>query len=125
MLTPTVLVVEDDKAFRTHLATALADEYAVHATECATEALGFLRENSVAALLVDMAMPDGDGLSVLAYAGAMSPKPHVVVLSPVARPTDAVKAMRLGASDYLVKPCDMDAVRRSIHDALAMTQGAG
>ena len=119
MRTPMILIVEDNNALRTRLAVALADEYAVHGAECAGEALGFLKENNVEALLVDMAMPDGDGLVVLAHAGGMSPKPHVVVLSPVARPAEAVKAMRLGASDYLVKPCNMDVVRRSIHDAFS------
>jgi len=119
MRTPTVLIVEDNKALRKRLAVALADEYAVHGAECAGEALGFLKENSVEALLVDMAMPDDDGIVVLAHAGGMSPKPLVVVLSPIARPAEAAKAMRLGASDYLVKPCDVDVVRRSIHDAIS------
>lgn len=120
MRTPTILIVEDDEALRTRLAMALADEYAVHGAERAGEALSFLSENNVEAILVDMTMPGGEGLVVLAHAGGMSPRPHVVVLSSIARPAEAVKAMRLGASDYLVKPCDIDTVRRSIHEGFTV-----
>lgn len=115
----TILIVDDDSCLRMSLATALADEYTVHAVSSGSAAVRFLERNSVDLILLDMVMSEGDGLSVLSHTTGLNPKPRIVVLSVVDQVDKAVKAMRLGASDYLVKPCALGRVRSVIRRALA------
>jgi two-component system OmpR family response regulator len=115
---PTVLVVEDDALMRQSLTTALSADFRVRAAGSGAEARGLLRRVKPDAVLLDMVLPDGDGFAVLAAVEGVSPRPQVVILSALDQVTKAVKAMRLGASDYLVKPCGLDKVRGVINDAL-------
>lgn len=114
----TVLIVEDDAQLRTSLAAALTDDYLVKSAGSGREAIGFLRESMADVVLLDMVMSEGDGFTVLGHIAGMSPKPHVVVLSVLDQIAKAVKAIRLGANDYLVKPCDLHTVRTAIRQAL-------
>ena len=107
----TVLIVEDDGCLRSCLATALAGDYQVQTAGSGAEALQYLRQHRADAVLLDIVMPDGDGFAVLSHIAAMEHRPQVVVLSAIDQVAKAVKAMRLGASDYLVKPCALDKVR--------------
>jgi two-component system OmpR family response regulator len=115
---PTVLVVEDDATMRQSLAAALSADFRVQAAGSGAEAKALLRRLKPDAVLLDMVLPDGDGFAVLATVEGVSPRPQVVILSALDQVTKAVKAMRLGASDYLVKPCGLDRVRGVINDAL-------
>lgn len=114
----TVLVVEDDASMRQSLAAALSSDFRVHTAGSGAEAMRMLRSCRPEAVLLDMVMPDGDGFSVLAAVDSIEPRPRVVVLSALDQVTKAVKAMRLGASDYLVKPCRLDKVRGVLNDVL-------
>jgi two-component system response regulator AtoC len=107
----TILIVEDDGCLRASLATALGGEYQVRAVDGGTAAVNFLRENTVDLILLDMVMAEGDGLTVLSHVAGMSPRPRVVVLSVLDEVRKAVKAMRLGADYYLVKPCDLERLK--------------
>jgi DNA-binding response OmpR family regulator len=106
-----VLVVEDDDGLRGSLATALAGDYEIHTVGSGGAAVKFLRKHSVDAVLLDMVMPDGDGFTVLTQASRMRPAPRIAVLSAETQVGKAVRAMQLGAADYLVKPCPLDEVR--------------
>ena len=117
----TVLIVEDDECLRTSLATALANEYMVRTVGGGLEALRFLKQNTVDLILLDMVMSAGDGFTVLAQVAKMSPKPQVVILSVLDQVGTAVKAMRLGADDYLVKPCALNTVREIVRKVLGGT----
>ncbi len=110
----TVLVVEDDAPFRESLVTALSDEYLVWGFDGGRKALDFLRRYSVDVMLLDMVLLDGDGFAVLAALAGLERRPHIVILTVLDQVDKAVKAMRLGASDYLVKPCDLNTVREAI-----------
>lgn len=110
----TVLVVEDDGPFRDSLVAALCDEYLVCGFDGGRKAVDFLRRYPVDVVLLDMILVDGDGFTVLGALAALDRRPHVVILTVLDEVAKAVKAMRLGASDYLVKPCDLKTVRRAI-----------
>jgi DNA-binding NtrC family response regulator len=116
--TRTVLIVEDDGPMRQSLAAALSSEFRVLTAGSGTEAIRTLRESRPDAVLLDIVMPDGDGFSVLGAVEGLRPRPRVVVLSALNQVTKAVKAMRLGASDYLVKPCGLDRVRSVLNGVL-------
>jgi two-component system response regulator AtoC len=103
----TVLVVEDDAVARAalceHLSTA---GYGVRAAANAEEALAVLRgSRAVDAVLLDLVMPDLDGFELLRRHREADGRAAVIVLSGVAGTESVVKAMKLGAADYLLKPC--------------------
>jgi FixJ family two-component response regulator len=104
---PIVYLVDDDDAVRTALARLLmADGIAVRAFGSATEFLSCHDPATPGCLLLDMCLPDLDGLSVqqaLLDSGCERP---VVFMSGVGRVVDSVRAMKAGAVDFLTKPCD-------------------
>lgn len=110
----TVLVVEDDGQFRDSLVAALSDDYLVWGFDGGRKAIDFLRRYPVDVVLLDMVLADGDGFTVLGALAALDRKPHVVILTVLDQVAKAVKVMRIGASDYLVKPCGLNTVRKAI-----------
>ncbi len=65
-------------------------------------------------MVLDMVMAGGDGFTVLSQAVGSDPKPRVVVLSVVDQVDTAVKAIRLGASEYVIKPCNLDELKSAL-----------
>lgn len=99
-----VLVVEDDPQLRRFLRAALtANDYGiVEATSCA-EALQLAPSHNPGLVLLDLGLPDGDGLEVTRRLREWSRAP-IIVLSARGREEDKVKALDNGADDYLTKP---------------------
>jgi len=116
----TTLIVDDDGSLRDALAGALVDdEHEIHTAAGGLEAIRLLQQRPVDVVLLDMVMSDGDGYAVLAHLLGVNPKPKVIVLSVLDHVRSVVTAMKLGADDYLVKPCELRVVRRAICRALA------
>jgi len=113
-----ILIVEADRHFRERLTSGLAGEHMVRAVAEGREAVDLIRQSMVDVVLLDGVVRDG-GLTVLGCVAGMDPRPSILVLSELNQPAMAVKAMKLGASDYLVKPCGLDAVRKAIRDVIA------
>jgi two-component system, OmpR family, KDP operon response regulator KdpE len=99
-----VLIVEDDPAMRRFLHSALTSHGFVVA-QATTRAQGeqLAVETSPAAILLDLGLPDGDGIELLRKLRAWSKTP-VIVLSARDREDDKVIALDAGADDYLTKP---------------------
>ena len=106
-----VLVIDDEKAIRETLSAILTDEgYAVTAVESGEEGLRRLVEESYDLVFLDVWLRDRDGLSLLeATDGRLSDVP-VVMISGHANVETAVRAVRLGAYDFLEKPLSLDRV---------------
>ncbi|HET6437306.1 MAG TPA: sigma-54 dependent transcriptional regulator [Anaeromyxobacter sp.] len=103
----TVLVVEDDEAARSALTGFLeAAGYRVRWAVTGAEALTALGSGPADAVLLDLVLPEPDGFEVLRRTRAGDPALPVVVLSALAQAEDVVRAMKLGATDYLPKPFD-------------------
>ena len=102
-----ILVVDDEPEIRASLEEILQEEgYTVTTAASAGEALTLLRDAAYDVLLLDIWLPDRDGLEVLADTqslGAES-RPEVIVISGHANIATAVKATKLGAFDFLEKP---------------------
>jgi two-component system response regulator AtoC len=104
----TVLVIDDDEDSRTSLASFLsAAGYRVRAAPGGADGLAQLAEGGADAVLLDLVMPDLDGFEVLRRIRSQDPRLPVVVLSGLSQAEDVVRAMKLGASDYLPKPFDV------------------
>ena len=106
-----ILVIDDEKAIRETLSEILSDEgYAVTAVESGDEGLRRLLDERFDLVFLDVWLRDGDGLSVLeAAAGRLSDTP-VVMISGHANVETAVRAVRLGAYDFLEKPLSLERV---------------
>jgi two-component system KDP operon response regulator KdpE len=101
---PKILVVEDDKNIRQCLRVPLARQgYRVIESRTGREAIEYVLDQKPDMLLLDLGLPDIDGLDVIRLLRGWSNIP-IVVLSARCRETDKVKALDLGADDYLTKP---------------------
>src|SRR5512144_1873095 len=102
----TILVVEDDPSSRAAVCEHLAATgYRVRAAATAREALAALQASpAVDAMLLDLVMPDMDGFEVLRRHREAEGRAAVIVLSGLAGAESVVRAMKLGATDYLLKP---------------------
>jgi two-component system response regulator AtoC len=117
----TVLVVEDDEAARTALTGFLqATGYRVRWAGNGADALSAVASGPADAVLLDLVLPEPDGFEVLRSARASDPRLPIIVLSALAQAEDVVRAMKLGATDYLPKPfepAELDLVLRRALDA--------
>jgi two-component system, response regulator RegA len=106
-----VLVVDDDERFALTLATALARRgYAAHVAHDAAGALETARTRNPEAAIVDLKLGTDDGLALIEPLRRAHPQMRIVVLTGYASIATAVKAIKLGADDYLAKPVTAGAV---------------
>jgi NtrC-family two-component system response regulator AlgB len=106
-----ILVVDDEKNIRTHLATYVRS--LGHTAETAADAaaaLDAIGQNAFDVVLTDVRMAGMDGLALLRELRRRRPQVVVVLMTAYATVAQAVDAMRAGAYDYLVKPFSLDQV---------------
>jgi DNA-binding response OmpR family regulator len=106
MTAPLVTILDDEPAIRTMLADALeAAGFRTMAFGRATEFEAALRSTSPDVCLVDLSLPDRDGLS-LVHRLALEQGATVIIISGRAEVQDRVTGLELGADDYIIKPFD-------------------
>ncbi len=106
-----ILVIDDEKAVRETLVEVLADEgYAVTSVDSGEEGLRRLREEDFDLVLLDVWLRDRDGLSILEAGSSRLREIPVVMISGHASVETAVRAVRLGAYDFLEKPLSLERV---------------
>jgi DNA-binding NarL/FixJ family response regulator len=105
-----VLIADDHEVVRSGLKSMLAGTEVKIVGEVATgsEAVKFALENELEVVLLDIRMPDGDGLTVLGRIKLDKPDLPVLILSTFDNPTYVARAVALGASGYLLKGCTRD-----------------
>ena len=127
-----VLIVDDEAEIRSSLEAILSEEdYLVTSTGTAAEALELLRDADYDAVLLDIWLPDGDGLDVLRQIrgdasnnpqqsdGALRPNPpEVIMISGHGTIEAAVRATKLGAYDFLEKPLSLDRTLLVLRNAI-------
>ena len=103
LVSPTLLIVDDEKSTRDGLRTALEEKFDVYAAPDAAGAWQLLEKEPVDVLLTDLRMAGEDGLALIRKAKAL-PKPPVCILMTAYGSEDlAVEAMKQGADDYISK----------------------
>jgi len=118
-----VLVVEDEPHIRDVIARKLAGEgHEVAATGSGAEALRLIAEGRPDAILLDIGLPDVDGVSVCEEARRLTSAP-IVMLTGEASPQMAVRALDVGASDYVRKPVDLGELAARVRAALRARTG--
>ncbi|RKH13028.1 sigma-54-dependent Fis family transcriptional regulator [Corallococcus praedator] len=115
-----VLVVDDEESVRTFLSELLGSSgYQVRCASSGSQALEMLSGGSFDAVLLDVVMPEMSGLEVLRRYRGNGGNAPVIVLSALSGADDAVRALKMGASDYLAKPFGND----ELQDVLARALG--
>lgn len=119
-----VLVVDDDPAILRTLAINLrARDYEVETAADGRSALQIVDERPPDVILLDLGLPDLDGITVLRRLRQSSAVP-VIVLSARAESDDKVEALDLGANDYVTKPFGMDELLARVRAATRATATA-
>ena len=119
-----VLVVDDEAAMRAALeANFRRQGWKVTTAGGASEALERFRLAPCPLVVTDMRMPDGDGLRVMQGVRALAPETAVIFLTAFANVPEAVKAMREGACDYLIKPISFEQLKESAARVLTSRVG--
>lgn len=127
MTQSTLLIVDDDAAFRRRLMQLLSDELpAAIVTEAGTaeEALRLVSESPWDAVLLDIHLPARSGLDILPELRAMRPALPILMISHLPEDPYRSSSMRLGASSYVAKAHVMDRLVLELHRCLRIEGGA-
>lgn len=120
-----ILIVDDEAEIRDSLESILREEgYTVASTGTAAEALELVRDVEYDVVLLDIWLPDGDGLHVLSEIRQMTlaAPPEVVIISGHGTIESAVRATKLGAYDFLEKPLSLDRTLLLLKNATSARQ---
>jgi DNA-binding NtrC family response regulator len=96
----------------------LSERYDCREAASTKEALALLAENEFALVITDMLMPGLSGVELLRKIVEMYPYTGVIMVSGINQPHRALDAVRLGAFDYLIKPCDLNVLELTAERAL-------
>src|SRR3954470_8732900 len=102
-MTPTLLIVDDEKTQREGLRAALEDRYDVYLAEDAKAATELLEREHFDVLLTDFRLPGEDGMKLIARAKSLSKPPICILMTAYGSEEVAVEAMKRGADDYIAK----------------------
>ncbi len=113
-----LLIVDDEEAIRALFVSCLSGRYVCDEAASVEEALQRLAEREFALVITDMIMPGLSGIELLRKIMSGYPDTAVIVASGIDRAQRALDAVRLGAFDYLLKPCDLDVLELCVERAL-------
>ncbi len=114
----TILVVDDEHGVRQSFNMVLKDEYNLFLAGTGQEALNIFTNNSIDMILLDICLPDSDGLELLEKFKEADPKTEIIMVTAVNEVQTAVKAIKLGAYEYIIKPFIVDDILTVIGRAL-------
>jgi len=106
-----ILIIEDDKNLNKGLSIALNKEYEIISLNTISESKKYI--DKVDLILLDMNLPDGDGLEIIEYARLTSSVP-IIVLSAIDLEAYIISSINLGADDYLTKPFSLGILEAKI-----------
>lgn len=120
-----VLIVDDEEIVRlSHLRSLASIGCTALMVEDGTRALQAMEQQAFDVILLDLRMPDLDGMDVLKTVKQRWPDCEVVVITGYPSIESAKEAVRLGAYNYLAKPLGPDDVVKATHDAMTQKQWA-
>jgi len=113
-----LLIVDDDRGSRESLRQVFAKSYTLSLADNARTALKLLASDPVDLVLLDVLMPEKDGITLLKELHDLYPELPCVMVSASASVRPIVEAMKAGAYDFVVKPFDVDEIRRIVSRVL-------
>lgn len=115
---PTLLIVEDERATREGLRSALEEEFDVYTAAGKTEAMAILKTEPIKLLLTDLRLGGDSGMDLLDAALALPDPPVAIMMTAYGSVDTAVEAMRRGAWHFVTKPLNLDEVEMLLKRAL-------
>ena len=114
-----ILIVDDEEVVRlSHLRSLESTDCNARAAEDGRQAISVMEEQDFDVVLLDLRMPDLDGMDVLKTIKQRWPSSEVVVITGYPSIETAKQAVRLGAFNYLTKPLDPNELRKAANDAV-------
>jgi DNA-binding NtrC family response regulator len=107
---PTLLIVDDEKATRDGLRTALEESFDVYTAADKAEAVAILKSEPIDLLLTDLRLGGDSGMEVLDFAVGLGRAPVALMMTAYGSVDTAVEAMRRGAWHFVTKPLNLDEV---------------
>lgn len=120
MSKPKILIVDDEVFFRRLFTEILSegDLYDIDTVDSGKEALNYLTRNKVDVVLSDMVMPEICGLELVRRTRSFDPAPDIILATGNATVETAIQALKGGARDYLLKPCNPEQLRHTVKTCL-------
>jgi DNA-binding NtrC family response regulator len=117
--TARILVVDDDRSVRKVLTAILEDEgYRVESVSTAKKAIERTRRKVYNLALIDIRLPDMEGIELLTKMKDTTPKMRKIIITGYPTLQNAVEAVNRGADAYILKPFDMENVLKTIEEEL-------
>ena len=111
----TILVADDDASIRSLLKQLLSDEgYSVVEATTGTEVVEKVKDTNPDLVIMDVRMPELDGIEALSKLKVSSPKTSVLIMTAFGSSNNAIRAMELGAFDYITKPFEVDKISHTV-----------
>lgn len=115
----TILIIEDERAISNFISRALsANDYKAIPAFSGREGLSLFFSHSPDLVLLDLGLPDMDGLEILSQLRGLPREAPVIIISARDREAEKVKALDMGADDYVVKPFGVSELLARIRSAL-------
>ena len=119
MAQKTILVADDDASIRSLLKQLLVDEgFAVQEASTGLEVVEKVKESSPDLVIMDVRMPELDGIEALSRLKGSNPKTAVLIMTAFGSSNAAIRAMELGAFDYITKPFELEKISHSVKRVL-------
>lgn len=117
---PKILIVDDEVFFRRLFTEILSegDLYMIESVSSGEEALDYLARTNVDVILTDMVMPEICGLELIRRTRSFDPSPDIILATGNATVETAIQALKGGARDYLLKPCNPEQLRHTVKTCL-------
>jgi two-component system NtrC family sensor kinase len=113
-----ILIVDDEASIRKLFVDCLSEQYDCVEAESVMDAFAQLSKTEFALVITDVIMPGLSGTELLRKVIETYPYTAVIMASGIDRPQRALDAVRLGAFDYLIKPCDLNVLELTVERAL-------
>jgi len=113
-----ILIVDDEKRFR-ETTTAILERrgFEVKAVGSGIEAIEELKNDEIDVVVLDLKMPDMNGIATLEEMNGLGLHTKTLILTGHGAIDTALKAVKLGAYDYLTKPCEIEELMEKIDEA--------
>jgi two-component system response regulator AtoC len=111
---PNILVVDDEKSMRDSMHLLLRDRYEVLLAENGRDAIQLVKQHSIDLVLLDIRLPEIDGLEVLRLIKGIDDTIEVIMVTAVVTVGRAVEAIHAGAYDYITKPFDIETLTEQV-----------
>ncbi|MEE4356491.1 MAG: response regulator [Desulfococcaceae bacterium] len=118
-----LMLVDDEERFLSTMSKVLEKKgYDVFTASNGSDALEKLRKHPIHVVILDVKMPEMDGNAVLRAIKQQYPMTEVIMLTGHATVESAIDGLKVGASDYLMKPADIDDLMQKTNEAFARRQ---